>query len=113
VLFLTYEDMKDDLAGAVRKIAGLMGVALTADEFERVCYLSSYDYMKSIGDKFYPGRVSPFSLKKGEMIRSGKKGKSDELLSRDQQERIDAYCSKSLQLMGCDFDYKSIYSRIP
>jgi hypothetical protein len=84
VVFLTYEAMKDDLAGAVRQIADLMGVDLSADEFERVCYLSAYAHMKSIGHKFYPGRVSPLSLPKGQMIRSGNKGKSDELLTAKQ-----------------------------
>jgi hypothetical protein len=113
VLFLTYEEMKDDLAGAVRQIAVLMGVDLTDDEFERVCYLSSYAHMKSIGEKFYPGRVSPLSLPKGEMIRSGNKGKSDEILSPRQQERIDAYCHESLRRLGCDFPYNSFYATKP
>jgi hypothetical protein len=112
VLFLTYEEMKDDLAGAVRQIAGLMGVNLTDDEFERVCHFSSYAHMKSIGEKFYPGRVSPLSLPKGQMIRSGNKGKSDEILSPRQQQRIDAYCQESLQRLGCDFPYNRHYGRL-
>jgi hypothetical protein len=113
VLFLTYEAMKDDLPRAVRQIADLMGLELTADEFERVCYLSSYAHMKSIGNKFYPGRVSPLSLKKGQMIRSGNKGRSDELLTDEQQERIDLYCRDSLQRLGCDFPYNSFYATRP
>jgi hypothetical protein len=113
VLFLTYEAMKDDLAGVIRQIAGLMGVELSDEEFERVYYLSSYAHMKSIGGKFYPGRVSPLSLAKGQMIRSGNKGKSDELLSSQQQERIDAYCHESLQRLGCDFPYNSFYAARP
>jgi hypothetical protein len=105
--------MKDDLAGAVRQIADLMGVYLSADEFERVCYLSSYAHMKSIGHKFYPGRVSPLSLPKGQMIRSGNKGNSDELLTTKQQDRIDAYCRESLLRLGCDFPYNSFYATRP
>jgi hypothetical protein len=113
VLFLTYEAMKDDLPGVIRQIAGLMGVELSVEEFERVCYLSSYDYMKSIGDKFYPGRVSPLSLAKGQMIRSGKKGASEELLSRQQQERIDDYCRESLKKLKSDFLYDNLYVTRP
>jgi hypothetical protein len=66
--------------------------------------------MKSIGDKFYPGRITPFSLKSGQMIRSGKKGKSDELLSPQQQKRIDDYCRQSLNRLYCDFPYDSHYT---
>lgn len=105
VLFLTYENMKDDLAGTIQKIADITGVTLTTEESDRVCFLSSYAHMKSIGDKFYPGRITPFSLKSGQMIRSGKKGKSDELLSPQQQKRIDDYCRQELNRLGCDFPY--------
>jgi hypothetical protein len=110
VLFLTYEEMKDDLAGTIRRIADLTGVSLTPEESDRICHASSYAHMKSIGDKFYPGRITPFSLKSGQMIRSGEKGKSDELLSIYQQKRIDDYCRRALQRLGCDFPYDTHYA---
>jgi len=109
VLFLTFEDMKDDLPGVIRRIATLMCVTLTPDEFERVLYFSSYNHMKSIDHKFTPGRISPFSLPKGHMIRSGNKGNSSELLTPAQQARISEHCRRSLQNLGCDFPYDIHY----
>ena len=52
VLFLTYEEMKADLPAAVTRIAALMGVDLTPEEFESVVRQSSFEHMKSIGHKF-------------------------------------------------------------
>jgi hypothetical protein len=104
--------MKDDLPGAIRKIAVLMGVALTPDEFERVLYFSSYKYMKTIDHKFLPGRISPFGLPTGHMMRSGNKGNSSELLTPQQQARINEHCRRSLQNLGCDFPYDNLYSTI-
>jgi len=48
VLFLTFEEMKEDLPEVIRKTTNLLGVELSTEEFERVCYLSSYSYMKMI-----------------------------------------------------------------
>jgi hypothetical protein len=109
VLFLTYEEMKDDLPGIIRKTAAFMRIILTPEEFERVFDLSSYKHMKSIDHKFFPGRISPFSLPSGSMIRSGSKGSSSELISSQQQTRIDEYCRRSLERLGCDFPYNIHY----
>jgi len=110
VLFLTFEDMKNDLPGVIRMIATLMGVTLTPDEFERVVYFSSYKHMKSIDHKFTPGRISPFSLPEVHMIRSGHKGNSSELLTPHEQARINEHCRQSLQNIGCDFPYDIHYN---
>ena len=48
ILFITYESMKADLAGAVRRIAGFIGVTdLTAEEVEKIAHLSTFESMKS------------------------------------------------------------------
>ncbi len=109
VLFLTYEEMKDDLPGIVKKIAQFMGVKLEREELDRVVYLSSFEYMKSIDNKFYPGRMSPLSLNKGSMIRSGKKQNSSTLLTSHQQARIDKYWQEFLEREGCNFPYQDNY----
>jgi hypothetical protein len=109
VLFLTFEEMKNDLEGSVQRIAELMGVTLTESEFEQVCYLSSYKYMKTIDDKFYPGRVAPLASPKGSMIRSGKKDIAGEMLSPEQQKRIDEHNLAQLHALGSDFPYQKLY----
>jgi len=74
VLVLTFAEMKDDLAWAVQRIAAFMDVKLTPDEFDRVCHLSSFEYMRSIDHKFGPGRTTPFTTGRGRMMRKGLSG---------------------------------------
>ncbi len=111
VLFLTYEEMKSDLPLSIQKISQFMGVELEKEEFERVAYLSSFKYMKSVDHKFYPGRLSPFSLSDGCMIRAGKKQNSSTLLTTEQQVEIDKYWQEFLEKEGCDFPYEDYYGK--
>jgi Sulfotransferase domain len=104
VLFLTYEEMKADLPGAVRKIADLMGVDLNPLEFESVIEKSSYAYMKSAGHKFDPPEM-PWTKAAGAMIRRGERGSADELLNAEQKRRIDDYSRAELLRFGSDFPY--------
>ncbi|HAC35015.1 MAG TPA: hypothetical protein DCF45_10910 [Gammaproteobacteria bacterium] len=105
VLFITYRELQEDSAGAIRKMAELMGITLTEDELQKVADLSSYEQMKLIDDKFYPGEVSPFARPGGSMIRSGKQGNSSELLTAQQQAHIDEWNRTGLQAIGSDFPY--------
>ncbi len=109
VLFITYNEMQDDPAGIIREVEDLLGVELTDEELQRVLQLTSYQHMKTIDHKFYPGEVSPFARPGGSMIRSGKKGNSAELLTPDQQRRIDDWCREGLRKLGSDFPYDDYF----
>ena len=110
VLFLTYEDMKADLPGAVRRIAQLMGVSLSAGEFDAVVRQSGFAHMKSIGHKFDPaGSGPPWASVQGSMIRRGERGGASEFLSNDEQRRVDAYWRAELARLNCDFPYDEAY----
>jgi hypothetical protein len=112
VLFLTYESMRGDLPGAVDRIAGFMGVTLTADERAAVIERASFEYMKKIGHKFdAPG--SPWSSGRGAMMRRGERGTSGELLSVEDQRRIDDYWRAELKRIGCDFPYDTEFTVAP
>jgi hypothetical protein len=111
VLFITFEEMVADLKGSVRKIADLIGVTLTEAEFEKVCELSSYKYMKTINHKFAPGRMLPLASVEGEMIRSGKKGEGKAFLNDVQKRRIHQYSLDSLQRLGSDFPFEALYKK--
>ena len=108
VLVLTYEDMKKDLAAAVRTIAAFMGVALTQDEFARVCEKSSFAAMKSMNHKFTPPALSPWAASTRWMMRRGESGGSSELLSVEQQHVIDDHCRADLRRRGSDFPYDEV-----
>jgi alcohol sulfotransferase len=114
VLFLTYEEMKHDLPATVRRIARLMGVTLTAAQFDAVVQQSSFSHMKQIGLKF---DTSHFSRPGGSagvrtggtMIRRGESGIAAELLSADEQRRIDDYWCAQLARLECDFPYTQAF----
>ena len=111
VLFLTFEEMKADLPGAVQRIADLLGVVLTPEEFERVVERSSYKYMKSVGHKFDTGGLSPpWASPEGSMVRRGERGSAAELLTPAEQQRIDDYCRADLVRLGCDFPYDDAFA---
>ncbi len=109
VLFLTYEEMKKDLRGTVRRIAAFLNVALTEDEVDAVVRRSSFEHMKEIEHKFETGMMVPWAKPHGAMIRRGQHKASGELLSPAQQQRIDDDCRTELKRLGCDFPYDEAF----
>lgn len=112
VLFLTYEEMRADLPDTVDAIAGLLGVALTPEERSEVVRQSTFEHMKSIGDRF-DAVGAPWSDARGSMLRRGERGKSGELLSPEDQRRIDDYCRAELARLNCDFPYDTAFGAVP
>ncbi len=111
VLFLTFGEMKEDLEGAARRIAALMGVELTDAELARVVEKSSFAYMKRIDAKFTPQMPLPFSRgRRPVMIRKGERGASSELLTAEQQARIDRHMQAELARRNCDFPYDDMFT---
>jgi hypothetical protein len=110
VLFLTYDGMRADLGSAVDAIAELMGVKLAPDERAAVIERSSFAYMKKIEHKFEaPG--APWANARGSMMRRGESGASGELITAEQQRRIDDYWRAELARIGCDFPYDAAFKR--
>ena len=111
VLVLTYDEMKADLAGVVRRIADLMGVELSEAAVDLVVEKSSFSYMKQHEHQFMPAIPFPFNhlLGRPAMIRRGERGRSSELLSPAQQAQIDDFMQSELQRYGCDFPYAEVF----
>lgn len=110
VLFLTFEEMKRDRAGSIDRIAKLMNVDLAAEERDEVIRQSAFEHMKQIGEKFdSTGLSPPWAQSRGTMVRRGRAGGSGELLTPDQQRRIDAYWRGELRRLGSDFPYDDHY----
>jgi hypothetical protein len=109
VLFLTYESMRADLPATVDRIAAFMGVALEPEERAAVIERSTFEHMKKISHKFEsPG--APWGKSAGAMLRRGKSGVSGELISPDQQRRIDEYWRAELAKLECDFPYDEAFA---
>ncbi len=111
VLFLTYESLQDDLPGAVRRIATLAGVELSPEESDAVARQATFTHMKQLGPKFEPPMITPWSVPQGSVVRQGRRGSSDQLLTAEQQRRIDVYFRERLSRLGCDFPYDEHYGR--
>ena len=111
LLFLTYEEMKRDAHGAVRRIAEFMGVDLTPSELAEVVKRSSFAYMKEHESRFNPGHVVPWGEAGGYMMRRGERGSSSELLTAELERRIDDACRARLVELGCDFPYDRAFAR--
>lgn len=108
VVFLTYGEMKQDLPGAVSRVAKLMGVSLSAAEHASVVERSEFTWMKREGAKFDPGKLLPWS-NEAPLLRKGKQGGWAEALTKEQAARIDDTCEAELQRLGCDFPYKRYF----
>ena len=89
-------------------IAAFVGVELSASERAAVVERSSFAYMKKIEHKFEaPG--APWANAKGSMLRKGESGGSAELITAEQQRRIDDHCRAELARLGCDFPYDAAF----
>lgn len=115
VLIVTFDELKDDLAGVVQRVASQMGVQLTPAELAAVVEQSSFAQMQRIKQAFaLPPQPFPFNrLQQPVMIRKGACGGADELLTRAQQLRIDDYMRAELSRRGCDFPYDEQFARAP
>jgi Sulfotransferase domain len=114
VLFLTYAEMHADPVGAIRRIAELMGIELSAEALALVVEKSSFAYMKRLDQKFMPQAPFPFNhmLGKPVMIRKGERGKSSEVLTAEQQAQIDDYMRSELRRYSCDFPYDATFGTV-
>lgn len=110
VLFMTYEEVARNHGATVYQVADFMDIELSEAEHAAVLHQSSFATMTTQASKFDPGQLVPWTVKGGgRMFRRGKTGASHELLSAEQQARIDEVCSAELQRLGCDFPYAETY----
>jgi hypothetical protein len=110
VLVLFFGDMKKDLPSTAQRVADFLGITLTADELKAVVEKSSFSYMSSIDDKFLPmPRENTPWVNNLKMMREGRSGNAKELLTIEQQHRIDEHFNAALQKLGSDFPYEKYF----
>ena len=105
VLIESFKAMKRDLPGTVRRVAAFMNVPAADNITEKVCAKASFEYMKGIDAKFGVWAMFPWQTP-STMIRKGARGGSSELLTREQQRRIDQTFQAELKNLGSDFPYE-------
>jgi hypothetical protein len=72
---------------------------------DRVCDKASFAYMKRIDDKFRAWEMIPWKATAAPMMRKGNEADSSELLTPEQQRRIDEHFIRELRRLGSDFPY--------
>lgn len=108
VLYLSFEDMKQNPRSNVIKIANIMGVALTEEQIQKIMAKSDFQYMKANEHKFLPN-IPMFAKNRRtrpSLIRNGKSGNSHELLTQEQQAIIDRFCQAELNRLNSDLPYR-------
>ena len=110
VLFLSFKEMKTDFDGTLEKVAAFLEIDLTEEEFERTAQRCGFDYMKSVGEKFAPGSLFPWSIQGTQTIRRGRQGAAGEMLSTSQQQRMDDTFRAALDEQGSDLEWERISS---
>ena len=89
VLWLRYEDMKQDLPGCIDRILGFLGWVITREQRQRAIEYSSFDWMKAHADKFTRQlAMKEHTFRPGGLIRKGRTGSYKTLLSAEQEQRI-------------------------
>ncbi|KQK00800.1 cytosolic sulfotransferase 5 [Brachypodium distachyon] len=106
VMFLRYEQLKEDTVGSVKRMAQFLGVPFTDDEVtqrvpEAVVSLCGMDRMKSVEanrDGEHGG--SGWTFKNSAFFRKGEVGDWKELLTPEMASRLDAVVEENLRGSG-------------
>jgi aryl sulfotransferase len=104
VMIVSFKSMKRDLRSTVVKVADFLDIHVSDDVIGRVCEKSSFEYMRNLDEKFRMWKMVPWK-NAGPMIRKGSQGGSSELLTPEQQRKMDAYFMAELKRLGSDFPY--------
>ena len=103
ILFLKYEDMKEDLHSTVVKVAQFLGYSLSAQVVDRICEQTTFENMKSnpVANYSWDDRregAQPF-------LRKGVIGDWKNYLSEAQSARLEEGC-RQLAQKGLVFDFE-------
>jgi hypothetical protein len=105
VKVVSFKEMKRDLPGVVRDVAGFLGVPAGEDVVARTCERSSFEAMRRVKERFGMGRRIAWR-REGAMIRRGAQGGSSELLTPEQQRAIDDRFRGTLAEHAPDLSYE-------
>lgn len=104
VLYLTYEELKRDRVGAIKKILAFCGVEVGPEKFARIVERSSFAFMKQYEDKLDTltwGLINR-ARRAGNFIRKGEVGGWKECLSGEQEELFQRKSTKHLNNLNAE-----------
>ena len=83
-------------------------MSLEPAQFDAVVERASLPYMKAREQQFAPPRM-PLTPAPGVMIRRGEAGKSGEILTAEEQARIDERARADLRRLGSELPYDALF----
>uniref|UniRef100_T1JAZ7 Sulfotransferase domain-containing protein n=1 Tax=Strigamia maritima TaxID=126957 RepID=T1JAZ7_STRMM len=98
ILILMYEDMKKDMAPAVRSIASFLGKTLSDDQVQQVVKHCTFDNMKANPSTNYAGVIDGF-------MRKGTVGDWKNFFTEEMSQEMDDYIHRHFDGTGLNFNY--------
>lgn len=105
VLIVRYEDMKGDMASAVRRVAGFLGVTLNDAQVAEILEATSLKAMKRWSEGPLDKFLRWIGATRGEHIRSGNEGAKENLVTASNHKKLVARYDAVLKPLGVPFEY--------
>ncbi|KAF7147355.1 hypothetical protein RHSIM_Rhsim03G0148600 [Rhododendron simsii] len=102
VLFVTYEELKDDPKKHVSRIAEFLGCSLSADEIDQVVWKCSHERLSKLDVNKDEERVHWSGMKFSSYFRRGVVGDGKNLLSPEMMERIETLANQRWEGSGLE-----------
>lgn len=109
VLFVHYEEMREDLPAVVVRVAAFLDVELTPEELAEVVRKSEFDYMKANEELFEMAAPNFFSVTEGTFFVSGGRERTQDVTPAARA-RILAFCRDGLR--GSDYPAARFYPEL-
>lgn len=103
ILFLTYEEMKMDLQGAVLKICNFLGKRLTEREVDEIVDKATFDQMRQDPRSNYENVSEHVDISKGRFLRKGTVGDWKNMMTVAQSERFDSVFKERMEKLPFKF----------
>eukprot|EP01062_Namystynia_karyoxenos_P064590 TRINITY_DN575_c2_g1_i1.p1 TRINITY_DN575_c2_g1~~TRINITY_DN575_c2_g1_i1.p1 ORF type:complete len:427 (+),score=110.94 TRINITY_DN575_c2_g1_i1:72-1283(+) len=100
LLWLRYEDLQEDLPGAVRQIASFLGMTKSDEVIDRVVEASTFQSMKQQFAEADEAKLKSGQPVKKDHMRQGKSGAWSKVLTQEQTEWIDALHARRMAAEG-------------
>ena len=105
-LFVTYEEMKDDMEHQIKRFSEYLGIPLTHEQIADIIHYSSFEQMKNCTSAklvaAYPATdasVSPY-------VRKGEVGDWKNYMTEEESHKIDTLCREKLAQIGVKYRFE-------
>lgn len=105
VLLVKYEDLKIDLKGNIKRIAGFLGKSLDEKTVDAIAKHCCFDRMKK-NPMVNPSKREIFDCTKGDFFHKGEVGYWKGVLSKDQSKLIDKIYKNTLKKAGIELKFE-------